>query len=87
MYSKMTNADILKLVRAHLYAHVVRMPFGGPDDNYYTQVSMSVDLLSYALMLLSHCCQAVLVLLTRTLTLSLIFTISLTDSLSYTLYP
>ena len=38
VYSKMTNADILKLVRAHLFAHVVRMPFGEKDSSYYTQV-------------------------------------------------
>lgn len=41
VYSKMTNADILKLVRAHLFAHVVRMPFGEKDSSYYTQVILS----------------------------------------------
>ena len=38
VYAKMTNTEILKLVRAHLYAHVVRMPFGEAEQTFYTQV-------------------------------------------------
>lgn len=38
VYAKMTQADILRLVRTHLFAHVVRMPFGAKHGSYYTQV-------------------------------------------------
>lgn len=43
VYAKMTNTEILKLVRAHLYAHVVRMPFGNSEQNSYTQVSTKIS--------------------------------------------
>ena len=38
VYPRMTNAEILRLVRSHLFSHVVRMPFGDEESNYYTQV-------------------------------------------------
>ena len=44
VYAKMTNTEILKLVRAHLYAHVVRMPFGEAEQTFYTQVTFPFKL-------------------------------------------
>lgn len=38
IYPKMSNTDILKLVRHHLFAHIVKMPFKG-CPRYYTQVT------------------------------------------------
>ena len=38
VYPRMTNTEILRLVRSHLFSHVVRMPFGDEECNYYTQV-------------------------------------------------
>ena len=47
VYPRMTNAEILRLVRSHLFSHVVRMPFGDEDCNYYTQVLLLLHLHLY----------------------------------------
>lgn len=47
VYSTLSRNELLRLIRHHLFSHVIRIPSSSDHDKYYTQVCLRVVIFIY----------------------------------------